>query len=242
MISIERLKELNDLEYVIFNYIDSHRGKIVHMKLKEVADAIHVSPSAVTRCIKKLGYDGFAEFKTEMKLHNEKKYVSRERTLQYLLDYFHKVDNQEFIAEIQQAVELLMSCEEIIFFGVGISGALAKTGAYLFNRKGIKAFGMDDFSMRVENIYDHKTAAIILTVSGETDEVNRQLVAMKKSGMKTLVITNTASSPSAKLAHQAICYYVPSERNEFYYSSATQVPVMYILELLSDEIEKMLIQ
>lgn len=242
MISIEKLKELNDLELDIFNYIDSHRGKIIKMKLKDVADEVHVSPSAITRCIKKLGYDGFSEFKSEMKLSNQRQIQTKERTLEYLLDYFHKVDNNEFEKEMENAARLLMSSEELIFFGIGISGALAKAGAYMFNRKGVKAFVVDDFSMRVQNVYDKKTGAVVLTVSGETDEVNRQLMAMKKAGMKTLVITNTASSTAAKLAYQVLCYYVPSERNEFFYSSATQVPVVYILERLIDEIEKMMLE
>lgn len=112
----------------------------------------------------------------------------------------------------------------------------------MFNRKGIKAFVIDDFSMRVQNVYDKNTGAVVLTVSGETDEVNRQLMSMKNAQMKTLVITNTASSTAAKLAGQALCYYVPSERNEFFYSSATQVPVIHILERLVDEIEKMMIE
>lgn len=158
------------------------------------------------------------------------------------MDYFHKVDNKEFEKEMKNAARMLMDCDELIFFGIGISGALAKAGAYMFNRKGIKAFVIDDFSMRVQNVYDKNTGAVVLTVSGETDEVNRQLMSMKNAQMKTLVITNTASSTAAKLAGQALCYYVPNERNEFFYSSATQVPVIYILERLVDEIEKMMIE
>ncbi|MEE0777681.1 MAG: SIS domain-containing protein [Massilimicrobiota sp.] len=96
----------------------------------------------------------------------------------------------------------------------------------------------DDFSMRVHGMYNHHDCAIVLSVSGETDEMIQRIMLLKRCGVQVIIITNSASSSGAKMADLAICYYVPSSRNEDFYSSATQVPVIYILESLADTLEE----
>ena len=40
------------------------------------------------------------------------------------------------------------------------------------------------------------------------------------------------------MADYSIGYYVPSKRDKFYFSSATQVPVIYIIEEIADEVKR----
>lgn len=238
MISIENIKKLNELELEIYNYIIAHQKEVAYMKLKDLANEIHVSSSMITRVSQKLGYEGFVEWRTELKMMKNEDIQQKERILHYILDYFQKVDNPEFEKQIQNATEMIVNSREVLFFGVGISSAIAKAGAYLFNRKGKRASGFEDFSMRVRGMYDENDCAIILTVSGETDEIIQRIRALKEVGMKIITITNHASSSAAKLSDLAICYYVPSQRNTDFYSSATQVPVIYIIETIADSLVK----
>lgn len=235
MITIEKLNTLNDLEMAIYHYVEAHRDEVVRMKLKDVADVIHVSPSMVTRTAQKIGFDGFVEWKTAIKMENKNHLHHKENKLNYILDYFQKVDNKEFDETINQAVQMIVKSQEVLFFGIGISGAIAKFASYLFNRKGKRSAVCDDFSMRT-NIYDKNDCAIVLTVSGETDKIIERIIALKNDGIRVIVIANSASSSAAKMADLAICYYVPSDRNQYFYSSATQVPVIYILETLADSL------
>ncbi len=235
MITIEKLNTLNDLEMAIYHYVEAHRDEVVRMKLKDVADVIHVSPSMVTRTAQKIGFDGFVEWKTAIKMENKNHLLHKENKLNYILDYFQKVDNKEFDETINQAVQMIVKSQEVLFFGIGISGAIAKFASYLFNRKGKRSAVCDDFSMRT-NIYDKNDCAIVLTVSGETDKIIERIIALKNDGIRVIVIANSASSSAAKMADLAICYYVPSDRNQYFYSSATQVPVIYILETLADSL------
>lgn len=235
MITIEKLNTLNDLEMAIYHYVEAHRDEVVRMKLKDVADVIHVSPSMVTRTAQKIGFDGFVEWKTAIKMENKNHLHHKENKLNYILDYFQKVDNKEFDETINQAVQMIVKSQEVLFFGIGISGAIAKFASYLFNRKGKRSTVCDDFSMRT-NIYDKNDCAIVLTVSGETDKIIERIIALKNDGIRVIVIANSASSSAAKMADLAICYYVPSDRNQYFYSSATQVPVIYILETLANSL------
>ncbi|MEE0779938.1 MAG: MurR/RpiR family transcriptional regulator [Massilimicrobiota sp.] len=136
MVTIEKLNTLNDLEMSIYHYVEAHRDEVVKLKLKDIAEVIHVSPSMITRTAQKIGYDGFVEWKTAIKMENKNHLHHKENKLNYILDYFQKVDNDEFNQSIHQATQIIAQSKEVMFWGVGISGAIAKAGAYLFNRKG----------------------------------------------------------------------------------------------------------
>ena len=95
-------------------------------------------------------------------------------------------------------------------------------------------------SWRVENIYDSKTLAIILTVSGETEEVNKAILNLKTRDIKIVVISNSEMSTAASLADYSIGYYVPNSRDKYFHNSATQVPVIHIIESISDEVQNLI--
>lgn len=238
MITMNEIKKLNDLEYEIYLYLVNNKDKVTKMKLKEVADILHVSPSMITRVCQKLGCDGFTQFKVAISYENDQSEESQDIDINYLMDYFKKIDNDESRKPIKKAANIMAMSNEVIFFGVALSGAMAKYGSYMFNRHGLKSFVVDDFSHRF-NVYDKKTCAVVLTVSGETKETNNQIVVMKKAGVKVIVITNSENTTAAKFADVVISYYVPTHKNRYFYSSATQVPVMYIFECLSNEIKKL---
>lgn len=162
MVTIEKLNTLNDLEMSIYHYVEAHRDEVVKLKLKDIAEVIHVSPSMITRTAQKIGYDGFVEWKTAIKMENKNHLHHKENKLNYILDYFQKVDNDEFNQSIHQATQIIAQSKEVMFWGVGISGAIAKAGAYLFNRKGKRSVVCDDFSMRVHGMYNHHDCAIVL--------------------------------------------------------------------------------
>lgn len=234
MVTVDQMNQLSDLELDIYNYIISHRHEVIHMKLKDLSIDLHVSSSMITRVAKKLGYEGFLEWKAEMKLDQEDKPVQNKRALNYILDYFNRVDNKEFDDLIHQAAEMIVNSHEVICTGIGLSDAIAKFASSLFNRKGKRTIYGEDFSVRFRGMYDENDCALFFTVSGETKEVIDRIKELKRYGLKIIVITNNASSSAAKISDLAITYYVPSSRNDDFYSSATQVPVLYIIESIAN--------
>lgn len=238
MITIEQIKQLNDLEYEIYVYLISHQEEVVNTKLKDIAAKLHVSPSMITRVCKKLGYDGFTQFNVELRYNQNLESNAYELNTEYILDYFKRFNNEESQLALKNVANIMVKSHEVIFFGIGLSGAMAKYGAYLFNRRGLKTYFVDDFSHRF-NVYDQNTCLVVLTVSGETAEINNQIIFVKETGAKVITITNSANTTAAKLADESICYYVPSYKDRYFYSSATQVPVVYIFECLVQELEKL---
>ena len=237
---LEKVKSLNELEYSIYVYLNKDKNKVKDLKLTDVADELHVSPSMVTRVCKKLGFDGFSEYKLHLRYTEENNQKVKNEKLSYLLDYFHRSTTESSILEIKTVANAIVNSNEILFFGLGLSSAIAKYGALLLNRKGLRTAFVDDMSWRVENIYDSKTLAVILTVSGETEEVNKTILNLKTMGLKVAVISNSELSTAAKLADYSIGYYVPNRRDKYFHNSATQVPVINIIESISDEVQSLM--
>ena len=75
MFTHEILSELSELELSIYNCILRHRENIGRMKIKELADEAHVSTATVLRFCRKMGCEGYAEFKLRYKEHLEKEKI-----------------------------------------------------------------------------------------------------------------------------------------------------------------------
>lgn len=60
---IDLCDTLTPIEVRIASYIQNHREQVLDMKITELADELFVSKSAVHRCIKKIGFNGFNELK-----------------------------------------------------------------------------------------------------------------------------------------------------------------------------------
>ena len=63
MFSEEMICSLNDLELEVYKYVVRNADKVCYMRIREFADAAHVSTSTILRFCKKAGCDGYAEFK-----------------------------------------------------------------------------------------------------------------------------------------------------------------------------------
>ena len=69
MFKYEQVKDLNDLELEVYNYIMRHQEKVLEMKIRELAEGSHVSTTTVLRFCKKMGCNGYSEFKVKYKLN-----------------------------------------------------------------------------------------------------------------------------------------------------------------------------
>ena len=126
---------------------------------------------------------------------------------------------------------------KILFYGLGISDGIAKAGAMLFNRHGKNAIHVEDFSSRID-VFHQDDVAIVLTVSGETPEMIQVLTLLKERHIQTVAITNLATSLAARSSDKALCYYMPNMRDQHFFSNATQVPVIYYLEAIANELKQ----
>ena len=92
MFTHEMIKSFNQLEMDVYNYIISNEEKVVYMKVRELAEAVHVSTTTILRFCKKVGCEGYSEFRLKLKQEvssKEKKKINMDLTA--VKDFFERV-------------------------------------------------------------------------------------------------------------------------------------------------------
>jgi DNA-binding MurR/RpiR family transcriptional regulator len=55
MFTPEQIARFSELDYIIYNYVTRHANEAVYMRIRELAEAVHVSPPTILRFCKKGG-------------------------------------------------------------------------------------------------------------------------------------------------------------------------------------------
>lgn len=233
MFTYELLSNFNELELSIYNCIIKNRDHLSHMKIKDLADEAHVSTGTVLRFCKKLGCSGYSEFKLRYKAYLDKENVALEDMDELTFrSFIADVHSNEFQKSFDSAFKLLQASKRIIFIGIGSSGILGKYGARFFSNIGRFSFYVEDPFLPILQDLTEGTVTIALSVSGSTKETLSLANQMKERGSVLITITNSPDSILAKLSDCNIFYRVPKimagDTN-----ITTQVPVIYILEMLA---------
>ncbi|MBD7916089.1 MurR/RpiR family transcriptional regulator [Clostridium sp. Sa3CUN1] len=240
MLTIEQLKKLNELDMLIYNYINENKEKALNMKIKDLADEIHVSNSSIIRFCKKVGCNGYSEFKIKYKIfmqdnkNNINSIISED--IEGMFDFFNRVDNEKLFNNIKKFANIIHGCDKVIFLGVGTSGILAQYGARFFTNIGKFSIAISDPFYPVPKDFYGNAVVIGLSVSGETIETINQINKFKEEKCKILSITNRKDCTLNKIADESLTYYMPYEKVNEYYNITTQVPVIYFLELLAKQV------
>ena len=239
MFTHEMVKSFNQLEMDVYNYIVRNEDKVVYMKVRELADAVHVSTTTILRFCKKVGCEGYSEFRLKLKQEiSEKNKVKMDMDLSAVKDFFDRVQTQAFQENIKEAVDLMINAASIIFVGVGNSSIIGKYGARYFNSVGWFAFSIDDPFTPVFRGKGEKTVTVALSVSGETEQTITLAEKLKRRGSSLISITNKANCSLAKMSDCNINYYIPEYRVEHgEYDLTSQMAVVFILESIGRELK-----
>ncbi|WP_275555207.1 MurR/RpiR family transcriptional regulator [Mixta sp. Marseille-Q2659] len=227
------ISTLNDTEMMVYNTVIKSGDKVMYMTIRELADAAGVSTTSVLRFCRKMQCDGYSEFRIRFKLYLEQEQL---RPINYgvneLVSFFKSINNDEFEHLISQAVEHILAAQRIIFVGAGTSGTLGKYGARFFSNVGKFSNYIDDPYYPVSSDMYKDAVAIILSVSGETEEILRLASQFSLNRCKIITITNSETSSLAKLADFNISCHMPLIRMNGGLDITTQVPTMYIIETI----------
>jgi len=241
MFSHAAVASLNNLEMLVYHYVIKNRDKVMYMTIRELADAVDVSTTTVLRFCRKLKCEGYSEFRLRFKLYLEQEEPQQANFgASEIISFFKGVNNDEFDKLLDHAVDIILSSERIIFVGAGTSGALAKYGARFFSNVGKFSNHIDDPYFPVTNDMARNALAIVLSVSGETEEILRFATQFSLHNCKVLSVTSHEQSRLAKLADFNLSWHAPQTRVAGVYDITTQIPVIYILESLGRKLAKKL--
>lgn len=236
MFTNESIASFNELETSLYKYICENMNKVVYMRIRELADETHVSTATILRFCRKLGCDGFPEFKARLKLSLQKEIKTDLKNPEYMLmEFVGRTLKGNLQEQIKKAAETITKTDRVTFIGNGSSGILAEYGARYFSSIGkLSLFIKDPLFPIHDNCFPNSTV-IALSVTGENPFTVSHLNQLKKIGSKIVSITNNEHSTIAKMADVNISYYVAEQKIENA-NITTQVPVVYILEALAREV------
>ena len=236
MFSYEVLQSLNSLEILVYSYVMEHKKEVQFMTIRELAEAVHVSTSTIVRFCKKVGCDGYSEFRVQFKMflreekENRKK-MTADDNLDELTNFFRTATSTKYQEMIAENAEMIRMAKQLIFIGIGTSGILGKYGARYFSNLGKYSQYIEDPYYPIQADMEG-TVVIALSESGETQEVVKLAGRFREHGCKVLSITNGTSNTLAKLSDGHLAYYVSEHLVKNEYNITTQVPVLYLLETL----------
>lgn len=215
---------LTTTEKKIADYILLHQADIPEMSVGELADRSGTAKSAVIRCCKSLGFDGYTQLKlsltAELSKHrqlNYAPYICPEDTPAQIIEKvfsanikaLHDTAEQLVQEQIEQILDLLANARHICLYGVGTSASMVTELQYRLMQLGYDAFAYTDpVSMRISTMnMDHRDVAIAISYRGQTAPTVHAMELAKETGAATVCITSFPDSPLAKLCSFPICIY-----------------------------------
>lgn len=231
----QQIKNLNELELLVYQYIIEHPNTVPFMRIRELAAEAHVSTTTVLHFCKKVGCDGYAQFKWKLKEQAGSAQGSRlPDTLGELQNFLWKVGTPEYDAALDEAAGMIARAERVFLVGIGNSGSIAEYGARYLSNLGKFALGVTDPFYPITVTPNTTIAAVILSVSGETKQVLHLARQLKEKNAGLIAITCSDQSSAAKLSDITLPYYSSVHRvTTESYDLTSQMSALYLLEALA---------
>ena len=201
-------------EKIVADYILSRPSEAVHPSIEELASNIGISVSTLLRFVKKLGYEGYQQFRIALAtetLTPESRYYETSVTdsedpvavafsaARSALDMTEKLLNGKQVAEVAR-----LACIAPVFyiFGLGGSGVVARDAVHKLIRSGLRCQTAEDFHLQLMMASQAKREDLALVISntGANKDSLAIVDVLKRSGCQVAAITTYPRSPLARVA------------------------------------------
>lgn len=216
--------ELTATEQSVADYILQHSQDVIHMPIATFAENAGVVKSAIIRCCKSLGFEGYSDMKIALAMElsqnrklNYNPYIDTDDDAGAILDkvFSSNVKTLHDTAEkidrevLQTAVNLLDRANIIYIYAIGTSSGIAQEFQYRLMQIGKTALCINDVpTMKVSSLNIKKgDVAIGISHSGRTIATIEALQLAKEHGADTLCITSYPGSKITQCTDYAIEIY-----------------------------------
>ncbi|MCT1191809.1 MurR/RpiR family transcriptional regulator [Lactococcus lactis] len=233
----EQISKLNALETLVFDFIIKSPEEVQQMTIRDLASQAHVSTSTIVRLCTKLGFEGWSDLKFYLKNQLKEK-TPEEQHYDNMLEFnmfLRRMNTDNYQAKLNNAAQMIAKADYTVFLGLGTSGSLSEYATKYFVNTGLRSFVISDPFQAVQVQGMGNVVAVIMSVSGETEQVVNKELEFKAGGAKIISITNNEDCTVAKLADYQLSYNLVNEWSKQYPlgNLTTQLPVLAILEILA---------
>ncbi len=247
--TIEKIQQLNELEMSVYQYVVLHQSAIPYMRIRELAAEAHVSTTTVLRFCKKLGCDGYAEFKLRLKEHVGHQNVAQvPEDLSELKAFLERMESPAYQGKLDEAASMIARADRVLCVGVSNSGYIAQYAARYFSTFGKFSTALTDPFYPVWQLDDSSTTvALIFSISGEVAQTIQITNQLKRHLCRIISITNTEKSTVAQLSDLNLAHYITMRRGktnvdftqsqiEAIIDYSTQAPALVVAETLAKRV------
>jgi DNA-binding MurR/RpiR family transcriptional regulator len=208
------LPELTGLEAKVVKLMLQSELFSAATPLHVLAEAAGVSDAMVVKIAKKLGFAGFREMRDQVSQYNQLPTADLfseirasdpsalvlekvfRTAMQALEETLAIIDTEAF----ERAATAMAGARQRDFYGLGGSAQIARDVAHKFLRIGVRCTVFDDAHMMLmsANLLGPDDVAVAFSHSGQTSSVIEAISMARRTGAKTIVVTNYPNAPLAQ--------------------------------------------
>lgn len=214
--ALKRMEGFTPAEKDLAHYILEHLDDVAHMNISELSSAVYTSNPTVVRMCRKLGLEGYRDFRIELARDVE---AARSNVLEVNPDlpFIEGSGSQDVIRsvatltkqaidacmgtftghDVRTAARLIRSAEKVALYGLGDSWVSMEGFANLLLKIGIVSYSgnLNGDSMVATQILGPRDVAVIATYSGGMlDKFSAEFQLLRSRGCKTILITANAQA------------------------------------------------
>lgn len=199
----------------IADFVIEHRDEIPEMTMREIAEGCEVSSPTVSRFMKRIGYDNFAEMRLALARNESTStngFLLGNTTGSVSLDHFQ--ESLEFILSckiseladtvasidpetIKAVITLFQTSDTVLITGVGNTLNVAANMAFKLRHLGVRALAPSttEYAASYSVMMNSHDALVIISSSGLSKRLNRILDSAEDNGTPVVLITSNPESP-----------------------------------------------
>lgn len=200
---IKTIKELystlSPRHKIIADFIFENEKELPDLTARELAEKTESVPSSVISFSKKLGYKGF----NELKFQYENDIYTDKSNNEEIIKIFNKVDTLTKTSDFMEVVNILKKTKKIFIIASQMSQIPAKD--FYFRMRKIEPSKMIFFEsyndqLRMASLMEKSDVVVIVSNSGEAQEIKNMQYELHKNGCKQILVTNSKNSSLSKYA------------------------------------------
>ena len=230
--------KLNDTDDSVIEYIRNNRSNINKISIQKIANELYISPNAIMRLARKLGYSGFSELKYALK--NEGLPLQIKTVTSQLFDNIPNniartldINDGNDIKSLAQKMD---KAKKILFVGVGDSLYFCELfGRYLrCMGKQVEYFAQIHDSEYTALNYGENDMIFIISASGNTQRLIDLAKKSKKQKTYLVCLTHYGDNSLSSICNEQICFW-GERRTVNNYNVTDYIGLMMIIRMICEE-------